>query len=247
MSFTTAQMYDLDEENIAMTLTLTWYGHAAFGLAADGHTVLVDPFISDNPIATAATDSIPAETILLTHAHNDHVGDTVAIAKRTGATVIATVELANWLQSQGVEHTVGANFGGTVQFAGGSAKFVPAWHTSSYTTPEGTVATGIPAGFVVRFGGKTIYFAGDTCVFLDMQLIGEEGLDIAILPIGDHFTMGPKDAVRAAGLLKATTIIPCHYDTFKAIEQDEQAFKDAVESQTTSTVTIVAPGSSFEY
>lgn len=229
-----------------MAVTITFYGHNAFRLEADGHTVLVDPFITGNPSATVVAADVDAETILLTHAHNDHVGDTIDIAKRNGATVIATAELASWIGSQGVKDTIGANHGGTVTFPGGSTKFVPAWHTSSYSTPNGNVAPGVPAGHVVRFADKTIYFAGDTCLFLDMQLIGEEVLDVAVIPIGDHFTMGPADASRAAGLLNASTVIPCHYNTFPPIAQDAGSFKSNVEDSTDSTVLILEPGSSFE-
>lgn len=229
-----------------MPLTLTWYGHSAFRLDSGDHAVLIDPFITGNPSATVSADTVNAKTILLTHAHNDHVGDTVDIAKRNDAKVIATFELGNWLGSQGVADSIGANHGGTVEFAGGSTKFVPAWHTSSYETDDGTVAPGVPAGHVVRFGGKTIYFAGDTCLFLDMQLIGEEGLDVAVLPIGDHFTMGIKDAARAAGILGASTVVPCHYNTFPPIKQDPATFKDAVESTTDSKVAIVEPGASIQ-
>jgi L-ascorbate metabolism protein UlaG (beta-lactamase superfamily) len=226
-----------------MTLVLTYYGHSAFRLDDGEQAVLIDPFISGNPVATVAADDINARTILLTHAHNDHVGDTIAIAQRNGATVIATAELASWLGSQGVEHAVGANHGGTVQFTSGSTKFVPAWHTSSYSTADGVVAPGVPAGHVVRFGGKTIYFAGDTCLFLDMQLIGEEGLDVAVLPIGDHFTMGIKDAARAANILGAPTVIPCHYNTFPPIRQDAGEFARLVESQGNAKVLVLTPGS----
>jgi len=229
-----------------MSVMLTWYGHSAFKLEADGHSVLIDPFITRNPVATVKAEDVNAGTILLTHAHNDHVGDTVEIAKRNDATVIATAELASWIGTQGVKNTIGANHGGTVTFEGGSTKFVPAWHTSSYSTDEGAVAPGVPAGHVVRFGGKTIYFAGDTCLFLDMQLIGEEGLDVAVIPVGDHFTMGPKDAVRAASLLNAGTVIPCHYNTFPPIRQDPGKFKSDVESSTKSTVLILEIGSPVE-
>jgi len=229
-----------------MTLKITFFGHAAFSLQADGKTVLIDPFITGNPSATVKGDDLAADTIILTHAHNDHVGDTVAIAKRTGATVIATFELGEWLGQQGAENAVPANHGGTVAFDGGSTKFTPAWHTSSFQTENGFVAPGLPAGLVVRFGGKTIYFAGDTCLFLDMQLIADEGLDVAVLPIGDHFTMGPGDALRAVEMLRATTVIPCHYNTFPPIEQDAQQFKRDVESATASKVAPLAPGESIE-
>jgi L-ascorbate metabolism protein UlaG (beta-lactamase superfamily) len=208
-------------------LNITYFGHSAFMLEADGKTTLVDPFIGGNPHSERDPSKIDADTVLLTHAHNDHVGDTIAIAKRTGAKVIATFELAQWLGSQGVENTHPANHGGTVQFEGGSVKLVPAWHTSSYG--DDFVAPGVPAGLVVRFGGKTIYFAGDTCLFGDMQLIGNEDLDVAVLPIGDNFTMGAADAVKAASMLRAETVIPCHYNTFPPIQQDPHEFKQMLQ------------------
>ena len=226
--------------------TLTYLGHAAFLLEGEGNTVVIDPFLSGNPAASHGADQIHPQTILLTHAHNDHVGDTVAIAKRTGAKVIAINELGNWLKGQGAANAVGANHGGTVAFDGGTVKFVPAWHSSSYSHEGHDVAPGVPAGLVVRFAGKTIYFAGDTCLFGDMKLIGEEGLDVAVLPIGDHFTMGPTDAVRAAEFLSAKTVIPCHYNTFPLLAQDDQAFKKLVEERTTARCAVLAPGESFE-
>lgn len=208
---------------------VTYFGHSAFMLESESHTTLVDPFISGNSLTGTDPEDIKADTILLTHAHTDHVGDSVAIAKRTGAKVIATFELGTWFGQQGVENAHPANHGGTVQFPGGSAKLVPAWHTSSYG--DDFVAPGVPAGLVVRFGGKTIYFAGDTCLFGDMALIGDEGLDVAVLPIGDNFTMGVTDAVKAAGMLRAETVIPCHYNTFPPIQQDPEEFKQLLEQQ----------------
>jgi L-ascorbate metabolism protein UlaG (beta-lactamase superfamily) len=201
-------------------MRITYLGHSAFLLEAGDDAVAIDPFLSGNPVARHSADQIDVQTILLTHAHDDHVGDTVAIAKRTGATVVATFELATFLGTQGIE-TFPANHGGTVAFRGGTTKLVPAWHTSSYTSEW--LAPGVPAGHVVRFGGRTIYFAGDTCLFGDMALIGEEGLAIAVIPIGDRFTMGPADAVKAARLLKAGLIIPCHFNTFPAIAQDAES------------------------
>jgi L-ascorbate metabolism protein UlaG (beta-lactamase superfamily) len=221
---------------------LTYFGHNAWLLEADGKAMLVDPFLSGNPSATRDPNSLNVQTILLSHAHGDHLGDTVSIAKRTGATVIATFELAGWIASQGA-NTIGANHGGTVAFDGGTTKFVPAWHTSSYG--ENWLAPGIPCGHVVRFGGKTIYFSGDTCLFLDMQLIGEEGLDVAVIPIGDHFTMGPQDAARAAKFLQPKVVIPCHYNTFPAIQQDPQAFKRLVEEQTDAKCVVLDPDTSY--
>lgn len=229
-----------------MTVTLTWYGHATFGLEANGKQIVIDPFFTGNPACNSSADSVNPSTILITHAHNDHVGDAVDIAKRTGATIITVNELANYLGTRDVE-TVGGNHGGTIQFDGGSAKFTQAWHSSSYNDENGNVvASGVPAGLVVRFGGKTIYFAGDTGLFGDMALIGEEGLDLAVLPIGDHFTMGPDDAVRAAKFLKAKAVTPCHYNTFPAVEQDGAKFIADVEAATDSRGILLQPGESTE-
>jgi len=225
-------------------MKLTWLGHSAFLLENGDAQVLIDPFLSGNPAASAQADQFSPQTILLTHAHNDHVGDTVEIAKRSGATTISTFELGEYLESQGVNANYG-NHGGTLKFDGGTAKIVPAWHTSSYSTPEGVVAPGVPAGLVVRFGGKTIYFAGDTCLFGDMALIGEEGLDIAVIPIGDHFTMGPTDAVRALKLLKPSVAIPCHYNTFPPIKQDAQAFAREAQEKAGVKVEALNPGATY--
>jgi L-ascorbate metabolism protein UlaG (beta-lactamase superfamily) len=225
---------------------LTFIGHAAFTLEHEGVVVAVDPFITGNPTATISADDLHPNVILVTHAHNDHVGDTVALAKRTSAPVICLNELADWLESQGVE-AIGGNLGGTVAFEGGTATFTLAWHTSSLVLEDGSVvASGVPAGFLVRLGEKKIYFAGDTALFLDMQLIGEEEPDVAVLPIGDHFTMGPKDAVRAACFVRPRYVVPCHYDTFPTIEQDVEAFKKEVEEKTSAACVPLKPGESFE-
>jgi L-ascorbate metabolism protein UlaG (beta-lactamase superfamily) len=227
-------------------MKLTYIAHSAFALEDGTNQVLIDPFISGNPLATCKPEDFAPNTIILTHAHADHVGDTVAIAKRCGSSVIATAELASWIGSQGVERAIGANHGGTVRFEGGSTKFVPAWHTSSYPTADGAVAPGVPAGHVVRFGEKTMYFAGDTCLFSDMQLIGEEGLDIAVVPIGDHFTMGIRDAARAISFLKPRLAVPCHFNTFPPIRQNPAEFKAAVESTSGARCLILEPGASTE-
>lgn len=229
-------------------VTIGYIGHSAFNVTSDGVSLLVDPYITGNPAATSTPGEFSPSTILLTHAHNDHVGDTVAIAARTGAAVIATAELAGYLGGKGVKNAVAANHGGTVRFEGGSTKFVPAWHTSSYFDDElqTNVAPGVPAGHVVRVGGKTIYFAGDTCLFGDMRLIGDEGLDVAVIPIGDHFTMGPADAVRAVEFLRPRIVIPCHYNTFPPIRQDGAAFKETVEAKTGALCVVLEPGESFD-
>lgn len=225
-----------------MAVTLTYIGHSAFQLSDGNRTILVDPFMSGNPSATISATSVSPDAILITHGHNDHVGDAIEIAKRTGCAVVTTVELGGYLSDQGLDKVTAGNFGGTLSFPGGTAKIVPAWHSSTYSTSDGSVAQGIPAGLVVRFGGVTIYFAGDTCLFGDMALIGEEGLDAAVIPIGDHFTMGPDDAVKAARLLKAPVVIPCHYNTFPPIRQDAGDFKTKLEAATSSTAVVLAPG-----
>jgi L-ascorbate metabolism protein UlaG (beta-lactamase superfamily) len=226
-------------------MKLTYLGHSAFHLEADGRSVLVDPFLTGNARAVQSAADFAPQTILLTHAHGDHLGDTVEIAKRAGSAVIATFELGTWLSQQGVEGATPANHGGTVAFDGGTTKLTPAWHTSSIG--DQFLAPGVPAGHVVRFGGQTIYFAGDTCLFGDMRLIGEEGLDVAVLPIGDRFTMGPTDAAKAAQMLAAKTVIPCHYNTFPPIEQDPMAFKRLVERQAGVEGLVLEPGQSHDF
>jgi L-ascorbate metabolism protein UlaG (beta-lactamase superfamily) len=212
-------------------MLLTFLGHAGFMLEADGKTVLIDPWVTGNPVATMKADDLRADTILLSHAHNDHgIDDTQAISKRTGATVISTFELGEWLGAQGVKAIAG-NHGGTLAFDGGSVKLTPAWHTSSYQPgPDTFVAPGVPAGLIVRFGGMTIYHTGDTALFRDMELIGEEGIDLMCVCIGDHFTMGPQDAARAVRFVGPKSVIPMHYNTFPPITQDAEAFKRTVEA-----------------
>jgi L-ascorbate metabolism protein UlaG (beta-lactamase superfamily) len=227
---------------------LTFIGHATFLLEdGQGNVVAVDPFIRHNPATDLDVKDLKPNTILITHAHNDHVGDTVELANNTDAKVICVVELGDWLEMQGVRDVVGINHGGTAAFSGGTVKVVPAWHSSSYWDGEKLVGHGVPAGLVVRFGGRTFYFAGDTALFGDMRLIGEEGIDVAILPIGDHFTMGPDDAARAAELIAARTVVPCHYNTFPPIKQDPEVFRAKVAKRAPNTeVVILAPGESFE-
>ncbi len=206
----------------------------------DGDTrVLVDPFITGNPKATVSADELEPTHILLTHGHADHYGDTVEIARRTGAPVLAIVEIANELSDLGVE-TFDPNLGGTVGFDWGWVKLVPAWHTS--TTPNGTVCT--PAGLLIHIGGKLVYHLGDTALFSDLKLIAQRGnhVDVALVPIGGHYTMDRFDAVTACELIGADVVIPVHYNTFPAIETDAQAFKSDVENATETKVVVLAPG-----
>ena len=221
-------------------MEVRFLGHACFELADGDATVLIDPFLSGNPKAAISADDVAATTILLTHGHGDHIGDTVAIAKRTGAPAVAIVEIASELGEEGID-VRDPNLGGTVKFDWGWVKLVPAWHTS--TTPKGTV--NIPAGLLINFQDTIVYHLGDTCVFSDLQLVGKRHpIDVALMCIGGHYTMDRVDAVDAAELVGAKTVIPCHYNTFPPIETDAQAFKSDVESATRSNVVVLDPGQS---
>jgi L-ascorbate metabolism protein UlaG (beta-lactamase superfamily) len=219
-------------------MDIRFLGHAAFALEHDGNTVLIDPFLTGNPKAAASADEVAADAILLTHGHGDHYGDTVAIAKRTGATVVAITEIAGEIAEEGVE-TIDTNLGGTAELDWGTVRLTPAWHTS--TTPKGTVST--PAGLVVEFGDKRIYHLGDTALFSDLALPGRRGhIDVALMCIGGHYTMDRFDAVVAAEFVGADQVIPCHYDTFPPVETDAQAFKSDVQNAGYAEVVILQPG-----
>ncbi|MCY2964311.1 MAG: metal-dependent hydrolase, partial [Planctomycetota bacterium] len=189
-----------------MTTQLTWLGHSAWLLETAGKKVLIDPFFTGNPAATISADKAEADFILISHGHGDHVGDAVDIAKRTGALVIANYEIIEWLSGQGVTHAHAMNTGGGHSFPFGHLKLTIAHHTSML--PDGSNG-GCPVGFLIRLNdGRRIYHAADTGLFYDMKLIGEEGIDLAILPIGDNYTMGPDDALRAVRLIQPQVVIP---------------------------------------
>lgn len=224
-----------------MSITFTWYGHGCMLLQAGGQRLLVDPFLSDNPAAAITPDKVTCDYILISHGHGDHVGDALAIGRRTGATLISNFEIANWFADQGLE-THGQHIGGGHQFPFGHLKFTQALHGSGL--PDGTYG-GNPAGFLLSAEGKKIYLACDTGLFGDMQLIGDEGLDLAVLPIGDNFTMGPDDALRAVKLLRARNVIPVHYNTWDLIAQDPVAWAKRVEGETSAKVKVLKPGESY--
>jgi L-ascorbate metabolism protein UlaG (beta-lactamase superfamily) len=219
-------------------MEIRFLGQSCFELAEGDTRVLIDPFLTGNPKGAVAAEDVDPTHILLTHGHADHYGDTVEIAKRTGAPVIAIVELANEIGGKGVD-VVDPNLGGTVELPGGWVRLVPALHTA--VSPDGTPH--VAAGLVVKLGKTTVYHLGDTCLFSDLALPGKrDKLDVALMCIGGHYTMDRHDAVTAAELVGAATVIPCHYDTFPPIETDAEAFKQEVEARTSSSVAILAPG-----
>ena len=225
-----------------MSLKLTWFGHAALRLETDGYNILVDPYLSGNPVASAQPDQVQADYILVSHGHNDHVGDTLAIAKRTGATVISNAEIVGWLKKQGVK-THAQHLGGGFKHPFGYLKLTLAIHGSGL--PDGAYG-GNPAGFLLTTNdGKKVYMACDTGLFGDMRLIGEEGLDLAVLPIGDNYTMGPDDALRAVKLLQPKVVIPIHFNTWELIAQDPYAWAKRVENETSTKVQVLKPGESL--
>ncbi len=218
-------------------ITLTFHGHACFSLASGSTTLLFDPFLTGNPLATAKADEIECNYILVSHGHGDHLGDTVAIASRTGATVIATAEIAALVGEQQCAN-ISMHIGGKRSFDFGYVRITPAFHGAG-------VPGGHAAGFIVSFYGKTLYFAGDTALFGDMELLGRlEKIDYALLPIGDNYTMGPDDAAEAARLLKPGAVVPMHYNTWPVIAQSPEAFKTKLKDLPIP-VHIVSPGQSI--
>jgi L-ascorbate metabolism protein UlaG (beta-lactamase superfamily) len=222
---------------------IRFLGHSCFELTDGDTRVLIDPFLSDNPGAAVGPDEVDPTHIFLTHGDFDHYGDIEAIAKRTGAQVVAASEIAGELTEAGVQNVSDPNIGGTVTFDWGWVKLVPAWHTS--VTPKGQV--NVPAGLLVKLGDTTVYHLGDTALFSDLELVAGRGdpIDVAFMCIGGHYTMDRIDAVTAAEFVGASTVIPCHYNTFPVIETDAEAFKADVEAQTSSKVEVLQPGETF--
>lgn len=216
-------------------LKFNYYGHACFQLDDGKYKVLFDPFLTGNTQATVKPEEVKADYLFLTHAHSDHVGDTDMIVERNGSTVIAIPEMTDFGGTN--VKTISMNLGGTVKLPFGYARMVPAMHSAG-------VGGGVACGYVLSIGGKIIYFAGDTCLFGDMKLIGErDAIDYAVLPIGGHFTMDAVDAAKAVEFLGAKNVIPVHYNTWQPIEQNPEDFKKLVKI---AQVHIVKPGESLE-
>ncbi|NQV28156.1 MAG: metal-dependent hydrolase [Rhodopirellula sp.] len=226
-----------------MSTTITWLGHGAFLIETAGKTVIIDPFFTGNPAATLTADEVSPDALIISHGHGDHVGDAVEIAKRTGCLVIANFEITEWLTKQGVENVHAQHVGGSHKHDFGTVKLTIAHHGSAL--PDGSNG-GSPCGIFLRTEDGTIYHACDTGLFYDMKLIGEEGIDVAILPIGDNFTMGPEDALRAVKLIEPKRVIPDHFGTWPLIDQDVAAWAKSVRSETLTEPVILEPGQSIE-
>ncbi len=225
-----------------MTTEIIWYGHAAIGIKTAGHFILVDPFFNGNTQTNEKADNLSPDFILVSHGHGDHLGDTVSIARRTNATVISNGEIAAWLRTRGVKTHAQQIMGG-FQHPFGYVKLTFAIHGS--VLPDGAFG-GNPCGFLITTPDqKKIYLAGDTGLFGDMKLIGEEGIDLAMLPIGGNFTMDPRDALRAVKLLSPKLVVPIHYDTFEVIQQDPQQWADRVWTETHVQARVMKPGDSL--
>ncbi|MCC9605249.1 metal-dependent hydrolase [Blastopirellula sp. JC732] len=229
-----------------MATQLTWHGHGTWLIDTGSRKILLDPFFDENPAAVVKSADVDADLILLSHGHFDHVGlrsdgkfDVVEIAARTGAQVVAIYEMAVWLGGQGVENVVGMNVGGTFQSAAGLVRMTPAIHSSSL--PDGSYG-GSPVGFVLEVPEGLIYFACDTDLFSDMKRIGDKGILLAIIPIGDLYTMGIDDAVEAVKLIAPQQVAPAHYNTWPPIAQDAAAWAEKVKSETSATPHVIKPG-----
>lgn len=227
--------------------TLRFLGHSACEVRDGDTSVLIDPFLTGNPLAAAKPEDLRPTAILISHAHNDHMGDALSIAKRSDALVVSIFEIAGWFEKHGAR-SHGMSVGGGHAFDWGWVKLTPAWHGSTYQDENGQFITlGTPTGLLLRLGGRLLYHAGDTGLFGDMALIGRQGIDLALVPIGDNFTMGPDDALEAVRLLQPKTVVPIHYDTFPLIRQDPHAWARRVEEETGVRAVVLDPGQEIEY
>ena len=224
-----------------MSVEVTWYGHNCWLVDNGEQKILIDPFLDESPTAPIKAAEVETDFILVSHGHYDHIADAVSIAKRTGAVVLTNFEISQWLEKQGLaaDKLVGMNPGGTSNQSFGSLTMTIAHHSSSFA--DGSYA-GVACGLLVETLGKRLYFACDTSIFLDMKLIGAEGLDLAVLPIGDLFTMGPLDAIEATKLLNPDRVLPCHYNTWPPIEQDVVHWAEQLRIHTTSEAVVLEPG-----
>lgn len=222
-----------------MSTELTWLGHGSWALNIEGTKILLDPFLDDSPTAPVKSDAVEAEFILVSHGHFDHVADVAKIAKRCDSTVVSNFEICEWFGKQGIAKSEPMNLGGEISLPFGKVKMTMAHHSS--VLPDGTPG-GNPGGFLLKLGEKKIYFACDTALFLDMKLIGAGGLDLAVLPIGDRFTMGPGDALEAIKLLNPRRVMPAHYNTWPPIEQDAKAWADSVKQHTAAEAFVPMAG-----
>ena len=225
-----------------MSIQLTWLGHGTWSLAVADHTILLDPFLDESPTAPIKADEVEADTILVSHGHFDHVADLVSVAKRTGAMVVANFEICQWATGQGVENTQPMNLGGKVTLPWGEVAMTLAQHSSGL--PDGSYG-GTAGGFLLTIDDTKIYFACDTALFSDMERIGKAGIDLAVLPIGDVFTMGPDESVKAVKLLSPKRVVPAHYSTWPPIEQDAQAWAEKVRTETSADPVVLEPGESL--
>lgn len=227
-----------------MSIQVTWLAHSGFQLLIDDHVILIDPFLTGNPLAPVTAEALKADFILLSHGHGDHIGDAPSIAQRTGAMIVSNFEIGNWLQSTyGLANGHAINPGGGVQLPFGRVELTIAHHSSSL--PDGSYG-GQPNGILIFTNdGHTLYHAGDTTVFLEMQLIGEHGIDLAMLPIGDYYTMGIAGSLRALKLIQPKNVIPMHYNTFDPIAQDVTAWAQRVQNETTAQPVVLDPGGTF--
>jgi len=227
-----------------MSMSFTWLGHSTFSIDIDGHTILFDPFLTGNPLAAAQPEDLNPEIIFLSHAHGDHVGDALTIAQRTGARIVCNNEMAAYYRGQGYDHVSGQNTGGSADYGFVTCKLTIAFHTSTF--PDGSNG-GSPNGFVIAGtqSGSRFYFAGDTALFGDMALIGNAGIDVVFLPIGDYFTMGIDDSIEAVKLIRPRYVTPMHYNTFPPIQQNAGAWANRISSETDSQPIVIDPGGSF--